>query len=477
MISYREKQLLMVMKMLQDDSAQLATQTQDAIQSANKKEELKRIECNEDVASYEELIELAEDRGYDTNVRATDLLSSEELQDIERRKDEIEQKFKEITKLHKVDYVFLLVAIALQITRQVLQPRLDFESLDVEKREGDKAAAQNTDKTETANRISEERENAERQGVEAGKSKQYYYASLSEIADLKHVPYDAIIPGLSGKTHRFKTLGHDPWLGYLFGTCNILTNTLTTSDMKTVHIKNNQKYANADTLKMLGYCKERFNEKGGKPVVAIALAKQAYHIHSDQKSKAGIGLPFLQLICDEKTIRALCNRGIDFNAVEFLGTVAKQAAFAELINFVVATTHRILVAKEEYDAFCKENNISDEITLKKALEKKGISNILFGNETLNEVRTRKILLISNAVASSANIIYVGVAAGVSGAAGNSAGAYDALSKLDVGGILVTLRHLFSDGRVMAKIKDDFIKEAYNKEFAERLEAIEKECTG
>lgn len=48
------------------------------------------------------------------------------------------------------------------------------------------------------------------------------------------VPYDAIKTGahvsgtgLSGTTHRYRTLGHDPILGWIFGTANILTNSLT----------------------------------------------------------------------------------------------------------------------------------------------------------------------------------------------------------------------------------------------------------
>lgn len=470
MISYREKQLLMVMKMLQDDSLKLSAELSKAVEDTHQKKILTHdvSYIDEPVLDYATLVEMAEDAGYDMYVRASDLLSTDELQDIERRKDEIEKQFKKITKLHGVDYAFLFAAIALQITRQAIQPRLDFESLNVENRDNDKNAANKTDKSKAKEKMDRAKEDA----ANPDKSKRYYYASVSDIADLAHVPYDAVIPGLSGKTHRFKTLGHDPALGYLFGTCNILTNTLTTSDMHTVHIKNNKKYAEADTSQMFRHCQDRFSEQGGKAVVAAAIAKQTYHIKSDQKSKAGIGLPFLQLICDEKTIRALCDRGIDYNAAEFFGTIAKQAMFAELINFVVATSHRILIAKEEFDSYCEENGIRDEATLLTALRKKGFHEIIFGNESLNEVRTRKILLISNTVASCANVVYAGIATGVSAYTGNTAGIYDALSKLDVGGILVTLRHLLSDGRVILKIKNDFIQQTINSDFEEKLAAIE-----
>ena len=477
MISYREKQMLMVMKMLQDETSELTMVLSQAIGAAEAGKPLTQVVSFQEkpVSNYSELVEKAEGKGYDTYIRASDLLTEEELKDIECRKDEIDQKFKAITRLHGADYAFLFAAIALQIARQAVQPRLDFESLDVENRENDKKTADKTDKTQAKDKADKAKQAAEKHNVNQERSKEYYYASVAEITNLKHVPYDAVIPGLSGKTHRFKTLGHDPTLGYLFGTCNILTNTLTTSDMKTVHIKNNKKYANADTSKMFKYCQERFSEKGGKALVAAAIAKQAYHIKSDQKSTAGIGLPFLQLICDEKTIRALCERGIDYNAAEFVGTIAKQALFAELINFVVATAHRILIAKEEFDVFCNENGIEDEAGLFAALKNKGFHDIVFGNNSLNEVRTRKILLISNAVASSANIIYSGVVAGVSAYAGDVAGTYDALSKLDVGGILITIKHLFADGRIISKIKNDFIIQSINSDFEVRLAAIETNC--
>lgn len=476
MISYREKQLLMVMKMLQDDTAEITDTLNQALDAAENRLSLPSTLDNrvDDVKDFNTLVEIAEEKGYDMYVRASDILSKEELEDLERRKDEIEAKFKSLTKLKGVDQIFVIAAIALQILRQVIQPRLDFESLDPKNRENDKKAADQTDKSKTKEKIEDAKKKAENNNIDLDKSKQYYYASVADIADLSHVPYDAIIPGLSGKTHRFKTLGHDPILGYVFGTCNILTNTLTTSDMRTVHIKNNQKYADADTVKMFEHCRDRFSEKGGKVIIGIAIAKQTYHIKSDQKSKAGIGLPFLQLLCDEKVIRKLCDRGIDYNAMEFLGTVAKQGIFAELINFVVATTHRMIIAKEEFDEFCDQNHIVDEKSLKAVLQHKGFHDIIFGNESLNEVRTRKILLISNCVASAANIIYTGIGVASSVYTENPEGVTEALNKLDIGGILVTLKHLICDSKVILKIKDDFIVQAINSDFEAKMLEIEKD---
>lgn len=478
MISYREKQLLATMKFLQDETNDLSEQLNAAIVASENGKSYKFDFSNTQPAeSYEDLVQLAEEAGYDCYIRADDILTPEEIADLELRKDEIEEQFRKITKLHPADYGFLATAIALQIIRQAIQPALDFESLDPQRREGHDTAAKNTDKSKAEEKLKEALDDAENRGIDPTKSKKYYYAPLSEIVDItRGVPYDAIIKGLSGKTHRFKTLGHDPVLGYLFGTCNILTDTLTTSDMKTVLIKNFKKYADGNTRLMFECSKNRYEEKGGKLVVAAAIAKQVYHIKSDQKSKAGIGIPFLQLICDEKTIRGLCNQGIDYNALEFIGTIAKQSIYSEMINFIVAISHRLLIAKEEYDKFCKYNCISDTETLMSVLKQKNLHDYIFGDKKLTEVRTRKILLTSNAVASCANVIYVGVASVASTYAGNGEGVYKALSKLDVGGILVTVWHLLSDGRIIAKIKDDFIKSAINDEFQHRLHEIEEKLS-
>lgn len=463
------------MKFLQDQTNELFEELKTAI-IATQKGAVCHIDTapQPNVETFEELTQLASDAGYDCYIRAKDILTPAEIADLERRKQEIEHQFRSETKLYPADYGFLMVAVAMQIIRQALQPSLDFKSLNPCQREGHKSAAEKTDKSTAIKKSKNALDDAQKRGIDPSLGKSLYYAPLSEIADIdKGVPYDeTAIKGLGGgKLHRFKTLGHDPVLGYLFGTCNILTNTLTKSNMQTIHIIRNGRDLStkpAKTQDMFIHSKERYCEQGGKFVVAAAIAKQVYHIKSDQKSTEGIGLPFLQLICDANTIRSLCQDGIDYNALEFLGTIVKQTAYSELINFMITISHRILIAKEEYDRFCKENQVSDISTLKTVLKQKNLHNYLFGDKELSKVRTKKILLVSNAVASCANIVYVGIVGSVSAYGGDSEGLYRALGKLDIGGILVTLRHLLSDNIIITKIKDDFIKSEINKDFQKRL---------
>ena len=76
----------------------------------------------------------------------------------------------------------------------------------------------------------------------------------------------------------------------------------------------------------------------------------------------------------------------------------------------------------------------------------------------DEVRTRKILSISNSLASAGNIAY-------------AIGTED-WRKLDVGGILVTLYRLFTDVRFITKVKKDFIETEMDKSLADEIKELD-----
>ena len=81
-----------------------------------------------------------------------------------------------------------------------------------------------------------------------------------------------------------------------------------------------------------------------------------------------------------------------------------------------------------------------------------------GDRKLYEVRTRKILSISNALASAGNIAY-------------AVGTED-WRKLDVGGILVTLYRLFTDVRFITKMKKDFVETEMDKVLADEIKELD-----
>ena len=82
-----------------------------------------------------------------------------------------------------------------------------------------------------------------------------------------------------------------------------------------------------------------------------------------------------------------------------------------------------------------------------------------GQREFYEVRTRKILSISNALASSGNVLYVLLSKD--------------LKKLDIGGMLVTLSRLYTDARFITKIKRDFINGELDKVLEEEIRQIDE----
>ena len=65
------------------------------------------------------------------------------------------------------------------------------------------------------------------------------------------------------------------------------------------------------------------------------------------------------------------------------------------------------------------------------------------NRDLYEVRTRKILLISNSIASTSTLINTAITKNP--------------KNLDIGSLLNTITHLFSDVRFIARIKQEYIE--------------------
>ena len=400
------------------------------VEAANKEYEKHDI-------SYEDLVRIAHERGY-VNTQIQELLTEDEMKVADDRLAGIEEEFKNKTKLKKMDIVFLVTAIALQVVRQYfITP---FSDKDINAKEGSKIME-------------------DKYGNDGKLKGKYYYATEETIIGQKKVPYDIIAgskkynlggdgKGLDGNSHRFRSLGHDPILGYIFGTANIITNTATWWNGSSHHIMYKPNAAgvmvptiaaNADTVKMFGHVTDRFQGKDGKRILIEAIVKEHLHLKSDQTTD-GLPIPFLQAISPDLA-QNLAEFGLDAIA---LRDIAKQAAGAEFINFVISVIHGLLCAeKGELDS------------------------------KLYKVRTKKIILISNVIASTSNLVAVGIAAGVGVAGENPDMVKKSLKYLDVGGLLVTITHLFTDLRFIAKVKEEFINNAIESDLLEELDNLDK----
>lgn len=370
--------------------------------------------------------------------------------------DDLDREFESKTGLQGADVVFLFTAVALQLTRIVVLNELTKPQ----------AAGQGNRNEEALHKFQDKLLKKFNNG---GSSVDVpYYASMEHIITKHGVPYDATtlltsksIDYLLGKNrswnielsdfmpteeyhlfkggnHRFSTLGHDPVLGLVFGTGNIMTNTITCVKtpiatptglgipiLTTNHVIYTSDYIHpriatyASTAIMLKNVAERTMDQPSALVASII--KQIIHIGTDLYTKLGIQLPMTTLVLSPHEIELLTGY-ISSGDVIKTGT---SASLAELINTLIGILHSLM-----YDPTSSTS------------------------KDLYSVRTRKIILYSNVIATSSNVLWVG---------GNMiAGDKTAIRQLDIGGLMVTIKHLMTDTAYIQKIKEEFVFGSFDK---------------
>ena len=359
----------------------------------------------------------------------------------------MENEFNRQTGLNGVDISFLFLATALQLSRIIIINMLT---------KIEKAGIKNTKEHELhkiQNRLLGNNI-AQYNNVEIP-----YYSSFEHITTTSGVPYDATrylseetielylnkghswnfdpndlktenLKIFKGANHRFATLGHDPILGLIFCTAYIITNTITSVKkegilpiIKTNHVVYTSLYKNpsigkdASTLEMFHKSIERTIED---PKVFVAsLIKQIIHIGTDLYTPCGIQIPGANLILSNKETEKL-TQYISTGDLLKIGTSAK---ISQLINNIITVFHNLLYDEKKYSS----------------------------REVYN-IKTKKIILYSNLIATSSNVIWVG--------SNVYYGNKKVIKDLDIGGMLVTLYHLIYDVRYIQKIKEEFVLKGF-----------------
>lgn len=116
-----------------------------------------------------------------------------------------------------------------------------------------------------------------------------------------------------------------------------------------------------------------------------------------------------------------------------IAVVGSQAVVAVLINMLIALIHGVFYKEDEYP-----------------------------DRDLYEVKTRKILMWSNIIASSSNVIAV---AGMEVAAyftENPALAQKGWQYLDIGGYIITMYRIVSDTKFIRQVKKEFLEKEWEK---------------
>ena len=135
--------------------------------------------------------------------------------------ERIDREFKERTRLQDADAAFVVAATMLQVARVLVINSLT---------EVERAGAGNA-KEDALHSFQDRVFSGFDDGAPAESGR--LFASKSHILSSRGVPYDATcyevdnLKIFKGANHRFATLGHDPVLGLVFGTSNIMTNSIT----------------------------------------------------------------------------------------------------------------------------------------------------------------------------------------------------------------------------------------------------------
>lgn len=310
--------------------------------------------------------------------------------------NDIDKQFRRATKLNNIDITFLMLATALQCVRQYVfsndKFRLDKAS------DGDKLVKDPLKKVTP---------------------KEWHDILFGSV------PYDAvgqtdgfkdlnINSGISGSTHRYRALGHDPILGWIIGPINILSDSLTKNDFVTTYRVTSNKLDGiyeGGTIGAIGVAYEQV--QANKWNLPAAVMKQAIHFGADSFTRQGLPIPGISSLNENLARDMLSKYHIDTYSV------MRGVTLSILINSIIECIHMLF-----YN------------------EKRDISVDLY------KVRTKKIMMYSNVIASTSNIIYTAISKD--------------LTKLDLGGILVTLYRITTDLKFISEIKKEFLEEEFYK---------------
>ena len=353
---------------------------------------------------------------------------------------DIDAQFQKATGLNHRDVAFLMLATALQIGRWVT---IALVNRAVSEKIADNRVEHNDDsiKQMEKDKRNQYKEKHKDWDSKKGSGK---YRGWQNLA-FESVPYDItrgssqfgidgekLLPdsiarriSMEGGYHRYHTLGHDPLLGWIFGTMNIISDTITldkTYALQTFRVEMitpPRKWTGRTTaLQAFKDTIESLNEDIRR--LPAAVFAQALHLKSDEFTKLGLPVPLLEAFAPNFESK-IYKEGYDsLLLMKDIARIGIQTVSSILINLLIASIHDLFYDQKIYP-----------------------------NHDLYEVKTRKILSISNAISTSSNLIWVG---------GNAwLGNEDAWKDLDIGGLIVTMYRLVTDVKFISRVEKEFLE--------------------
>lgn len=375
------------------------------------------------------------ERLYSEPVSLEDIFSEAEINSAFTERDEIDRLFSQKTGIvNKTDLAFLFVATALQVAKSLLFPHIAEKIHYGESFNPEERLAHNDKSIEDAHRTANDNfrdEHLKKHGTGHWINILYQTVPYDITAGSKDLGIN-----MGGKYHRLYTLGHDAILGWIFGTANILTDCITFQTYQTNRVQRfdpitgkKKMWITPDVVSIPQLFQESIDmARADKLNLPAALFTQAQHLKSDEFTKLGLPVPVLATFNEEFASKLYKE---NYDALCFsrdVKIVGSSFVVSKLFDIIIGLLHGLFRTDKEH-------------------------------KDLYEVRTRKILLISNTLASSSSVIQACITKNP--------------KNLDIGGLLNALTHLFGDIRFIRKIKQEFISSEISSRLTSELYTVDE----
>lgn len=358
-----------------------------------------------------------------------DIMSDREIQAAFEERDEIRRRFAEKTSIiNSTDLSFLAVATALQVAKSLIFPYVagvfNYGERDPMRKIYKHNAKEIKDTQNMANNGF-----IRRHWWREGRGRWVTILTQPPPYDITAGSRTLGINMGGGNYHRMYTLGHDPILGWIFGTMNILTDIMTLNNFSSYRVSRNPMWITGELVPMGCMIQESYEVAQADYLnLPAAVFAQAQHLESDKYTQCGLPVPLLSTF-NEDAARKLY--GKQYDALCFARDakiVGASFIVSKLFDIVISLVHGL---------FCPEGEDKD----------------------LFECRTRKILLISNSIASTSAIIHAGITSNP--------------KNLDIGSLLNTVTHLFTDIRFILRVKQEFIDSEISSRLQKELDEVDR----
>ena len=367
-----------------------------------------------EVPTWEDLERRARQEGVAHHVDVDDLLSSEEIARSEAEVKRINDEFASRTGLTKSDLAFLTAATGIQTARWAMIPKL----LNKAGKSGKVLAALSP----SAMAMLETKPKEKDLAVVDEANREFQEESEWEVEEIHdgHKTWEEI---LAAKDKAPQKAFSNDGMNWIFGLVNTITGTTTSSNFKSVDEAGKPVKTPAVFAEAFKSIKE---DPRRLPAAVYAMYVQEKVAHGESVDMLA---PFTETIAPMMESEMYKSQMQQLASIRDVTLVGQQAAIPLVINMAVGMMHSFMY-----------NPAVD------------------GPRQFYDARTRKILLLSNIMASGTNVAFTA--------------STESWMKLDIGGLLVTATRAMQDVSYLTALEDEFIKRHLDKALEKELQDID-----